>query len=134
MKKYFNITIVIGFNILTGCNDDSLNEKIITKQEYLPLREVKEVRYFIEQIKSDSSTYYNIVKKANQKNKPVEELIEEEAEVLESRYADIIRIENLIIKNPTWFEEVQNKAKQEKMSIDSAIKREAMRHISITRK
>lgn len=134
MKKYFNIIIVIGSNILTGCNDDSLNEKIITKQEALPLREVKEIGYFIEQITSDSSMYYNVLKNANQQNRPVNEILKEDAAVLESEYADVIRIENLIIKNPSWFEEVQNKATQERMSIDSAIKREAMHHISITRK
>lgn len=134
MKKYFNVTIVLAFNILIGCNDDSLNEKIVIKQEILPLREVKEVGYFIEQIKSDSLMYHNIVKKANQQNRLVNEILKEEAEALESEYADIIRIENLIIKNSTWFEEVQNKAKQENLSIDSLVRREAIHHISITRK
>lgn len=134
MKQYFIKILMISLSILIGCNNDRLNEKIIVKQEILPLREVKEVSYFIKQIESDSVMYHNVVKKANQQNRLVNEILMEEAEDLESRYADIIRIENLIIKNPKWFEEIQNKAKQERMSIDTAIKREAVYHISITRK
>lgn len=137
MKKYFVKILIISLNLLTGCNNENLNEKMVFKETEvvpLPLREIKEIDYFIRQIKLDSTKYFNIVKDAHRRNRPVKEILKEEAEAIESRCANIIRIENLIIKNPTWFEEIQNKAKQERMSIDSAIKREAMRHISITRK
>lgn len=135
MKKYLVKILLISLNLLAGCNNESLNEKMVFKEiKTVPLREIKEIDYFIRQIKLDSSKYFNIVKDAYRRNRPIKEILKEEAEALESRYADIIRIENLIIKNPAWLEEIQNKAKQEKMSIDSAIKREAIHHISITRK
>lgn len=133
MKSYAIKILIISFNVLS-CNNEQLHEKTFANQEVLPLREVKERDFFINQIKSDSVMYYDVVKKADQHHKPLRDILIEEAEILESKYADIIRIENLIIKNHKWFEEIQNKAKQEKISIDSAIKKEAVHHISITRR
>lgn len=124
MKKSLIVaSIMLG---LISCNSNNMPEETATKiEESIPLREVKPKKFFIDQIKNDSSWFYLIVEKAKQQNISVDEMLVIDATYIENRDAEIVKIENDIIRNPEWLNIVKQKAIDQKISLDDMIRADA---------
>lgn len=125
MKKIFYITL-IGTSLLTACaSNNEPKETVVIEQETLPLREVKNKMFFIEQIKVDSLWLKTIEDKAKERSISLEEMIQIDAEYLQNEDAQIVKIENDIIRNPEWLDLVKKKAREQGASLDDVIRADA---------
>ncbi len=125
MKKPI-LTVLISSSLLVGCLVDGPNIKTSTQEvKILPLREVKDINFYIEQIKADSSWMDMIEEKAKKLGISVDEMLKIDAEYLEIQEVEIVKIENDIIKNADWLELIKQKAIERKVSLDEMIRIDA---------
>lgn len=112
------------FSCQSNDNSEKKDPNIKTEIE-LPLREVTTKEVFINVIKSDSNWLFSVEQKAKDQNKSIEEMLNVDAEFMVVRDAEIVKIENDIIRNPEWLKSVKQKAKDQKISLDEMIKADA---------
>lgn len=125
MKKPI-LTVLISSSLLVGCLVDGPNiETPAQEVKILPLREVKDINFYIEQIKADSSWMDMIEEKAKKLGISVDEMLKIDAEYLEIQEVEIVKIENDIIKNADWLELIKQKAIERKVSLDEMIRIDA---------
>lgn len=126
MKNYFIIT-VIGV-VLYSCKSDTTSEETTTQLEQvetLPLREVKEISFFVEQIKASPEWLKMVEEKAKQQAISLDSMLMIDATFLQNEEVEIVKIENDIIKNNEWLEVVKKKAQENGISLDEAIRSDA---------
>lgn len=125
MKKILYIAL-IGSSVLTSCSSNNEpQETVVVQQEILPLREVKDINVFIEQIKADSNWSNLISKKAEENKKTFDEMITIDAQYLQNEDIEIVKIENEIIQNEGWLNTIRQKAKSQNVDLNQAIRADA---------
>jgi len=126
MKKTIISLFFVG-SIVIGCSsgNNESTDASIQLIETLPLREVKDISIFIEQIKADSAWLNMVEKKAEEQGIPFEEMIKMDAQYLIELDIQIVQIENDIINNPEWLALVKQKAQEQGISLDDAIRADA---------
>lgn len=126
MKKLILNTLLIT-SILTSCknelkNTEKVNEKI---KEEIPLREIKSKEYFIEIIKKDSIWMVSINQKAKERNISVDKMLTIDAEYMVARDAEIVKIENDIIRDSVWLDLVKKKAEKQGLKLEEMLTNDA---------
>lgn len=127
MKKITLSVILVGFTMVSCLTENTeTNESTIENTEaILPLREVKPLEYFVTLVKSDSTWMYLTEQKANERGITLEEMLKMEGQFLLEQDAEIVKIENEIIKSPEWLEFVSKKAEEQGTTVDSMIRNDA---------
>lgn len=128
MKKSIIALAVISTTFVACLSEKTNTETENTTQqvETLPLREVKEISFFVEQIKADSAWMNLITTKAKEANVSVDEMINLDAQYLVSQDVEVVKIENEIINNPEWLTLVKQKAQEQGLSLDEMIRADAV--------
>ncbi len=125
MKKIVYTILIISFCLTACVSETSETETIIPKQEQLPLREIKDINVFVEQIKADSNWSSLISKKADEAGKTFDEMITIDAQYLQDMDAEIVTIENEIIQNEEWLNTIRQKAESQNVNLNQAIRADA---------
>lgn len=127
MKKSV-IALVIFSTTFVACVSEKTNSESTTQQEQvetLPLREVKDINIFVEQIKSSPEWLKVVEEKAKQQSISLDSMLMIDAVYLQTEDAEIVKIENEIIQNQEWLDLVKKKAQANGISIDDAIRSDA---------
>lgn len=125
MKKAIISLFVIG-TAFVGCLSEPTNTETTVEQiETLPLREVKELNYFIEQIKANPEWLSEVEGKAKQQSIPLDSMFIIDATYLQAQDIEIVKIENEIINSPEWLDLVKKKAEEQGLSLDEMIRADA---------
>lgn len=118
---------MLGFTITSCLTENPTTDNQINNNETvsLPLREVQTLEFFINRVKSDSTWMYLTEQKANERGITLEEMLKMEGQFLLEQDAEIVKIENEIIKSPEWLEFVSKKAEEQGTTVDSMIRNDA---------
>lgn len=125
MKKFFYVSMVVA-GIFSACSsNDKPQEAVVVEQNILPLREVKDINIFVEQIKASPEWLKMVEEKAKQQSISLDSMLMIDAVYLQTEDAEIVKIENDIIKNQEWLDLVKKKAQTNGISLDEAIRSDA---------
>ncbi|MCC7332667.1 MAG: hypothetical protein IT232_08675 [Flavobacteriales bacterium] len=126
MKKFILNTLLITSVLISCKNEDENTERINEKiKEEISLREIKSKEYFIEIIKKDSIWMESINQKAKERNISVDEMLTIDAEYMVARDAEIVKIENDIIRDTVWLDLVKKKAEKQGLKLDEMLTNDA---------
>lgn len=121
-------TLILGITIvLFSCQSDEVKEatSVAKGNEELPMREIKTTEELISVIKADSAWLFMVTEKAKDQNIPLDQMLKIDAEFMKIQDAEIVKIENDIIRNPEWLKTVKQKALEQKISVDDMIRIDA---------
>jgi hypothetical protein len=125
MKKSIIALAVISTTLIACLSETTPTENITQQVETLPLREVKDISFFVERIKADSAWMNLITTKAKEANVSVDEMILIDAEYIRGLDIEIIKIENDILRDSTWVDLIKKKAEEQALSFDEVIRADA---------
>ena len=126
MKNYFIASLIIS-STLFGCLEENPNSEVTQVQTELefPLREVKTLNFYVDQIKGDTVWMKTISEKASKAGVSIEEMIKIDAEYIEFQEAEIVKIENQIITDKKWLDMVKQKATEQNVTVEEMIRADA---------
>ncbi len=128
MKKSIIALAVISTTFVSCLSETTNTEKENTTQQVdtVPFREVKDISFFVQQIKADSAWMNLITTKAKEANVSVDEMILIDAEYIRNLDVEIIKIENDILKDSTWVDLIKKKAQEQGLTFDEVIRADAV--------
>jgi len=125
MKKSIIALAVISTTLIACLSETTPTENTTQQVETLPLREVKDINFFVEQIKSNPEWLQMVEEKAKQQSIPLDSMLLIDAAYLQTEDVEIVKIENEIINSPEWIELVKKKAAEQGLSLDEMIRADA---------
>lgn len=127
MKKNVLVIGVLSLSLFSCVSENSSSDQtvIVSAEEVLPLREVKDLTHFVNQIKSDSAWMVMMESKAKDRSVSIDEVINMDAKYLQDQDIEIVKVENDVIKNAEWMALVKQKSQEQGLSIDEVIRAEA---------
>lgn len=127
MKKSIIALAVISTTFVACLSETTNTETENTTQqvETLPQREVKDISFFVEQIKSNPEWLKIVEEKAKQQVISLDSMLVLDATYLQLEDVEIVKIENEIVNNPEWLALVKQKAQEQGLSVDDMIRADA---------
>lgn len=126
MKKSIIALAVISTTLIACLSETTPTENTTEQVETLPLREVKDISFFVEQIKASPEWLKTVEEKAKQQAISLDSMLVLDATYLQLQDVEIVKIENEIINNPEWLTLVKQKAQEQGLSVDDMIRADAV--------
>ncbi len=128
MKKSIIALAVISTTFVACLSETTNTETENTTQqvETLPLREVKDINFFVEQIKANPEWLTTVEEKAKQQAISLDSMLVLDATYLQLQDVEVVKIEHEIINNPEWLALVKQKAQEQGLSLDEMIRADAV--------